>query len=472
MDTALTNTARQSDALSSKAQQAGNNLSAAFAATGGGLSVSRGLVGISTGLRNADGAMAAFAASQTLLDMGRFSADLRAVGAATGVAGGAFAKFGAIIKANPILFIAGALASAASVMGLFGKETAATAKAFEKLAEAQEKARLSEKTRAFLGLSTLQPRQQKLQGAEDLVEDLFKDPSRRSLGDLSKSSGFSLDSIQAERDSLFGGSPAPTRQVARNISSVKRGGSERIFVEEAIPVAEQQINAATAKLIIRKLYDGLRESVEAQAVTEKFSDSGKSVDIGGTFNRPTQSSGSFFRGDPVPGFLQRVENDRISEFKLNQSRNNAFQFGQGVSDFPVNFGGPSTAGDLIRQTPGERSQIDQDIADRDADIVARNADESKRAMDELIAQGERFGATLGDAFFNVATGAITARQAIAQIVADLARATSQQAFAKLFGIVSSGVSAGFGASAAQTTANNTPGVDAPGNGSNIKLGGG
>lgn len=80
--------------------------------------------------------------------------------------------------------------------------------------------------------------------------------------------------------------------------------------------------------------------------------------------------------------------------------------------------------------------------------------QSLENMRALRAEAEAFGATIGDAFFNVASGTQTARQAIAALVSDLARAASRQAFAGLFGNLAVGAT---GTQASQSI--RTPGVD-------------
>ena len=129
---------REVSQLGDKSQVAGRNMSAAFAATGGGLAVTHGLAGMADGFRRADGALAAFAASQALLDMGRMAEDMKGVTSATGGAVSVWGKLGAVIKAHPIMTIATVLAGAASVMQIFGGETEEAANEMDRLATAME----------------------------------------------------------------------------------------------------------------------------------------------------------------------------------------------------------------------------------------------------------------------------------------------------------------------------------------------
>ncbi len=142
-DRALDETAKKADRaekevkeMGRSSQQAGANMSAAFAATGGGLAITHGLEGMASGFRSGNSAMAAFAAAQALLDLGRFKEDMRGVTEATGGATSVFGKLGAIMKAHPLMTIATVLAGAASVMAIFADETDDAKTAFEELGAA------------------------------------------------------------------------------------------------------------------------------------------------------------------------------------------------------------------------------------------------------------------------------------------------------------------------------------------------
>jgi len=94
-------------------------------------------------------------------------------------------------------------------------------------------------------------------------------------------------------------------------------------------------------------------------------------------------------------------------------------------------------GDLDRARGDERSTgggIDERVQQQQA--------QARENMRALVAEARQFGAELGDAFFNVASGAQTARQAVAAMVADIARQASRGLFANLFGTA-------FGATAPQ-----------------------
>ncbi len=74
---------------------------------------------------------------------------------------------------------------------------------------------------------------------------------------------------------------------------------------------------------------------------------------------------------------------------------------------------------------------------------------SQAQMDALIAKGQEFGAVIGDAFFRVAEGTMTAKQGLAELVRMFAQIAAKQMFAEIGGKL-------FGATQAQTTANATP----------------
>lgn len=100
--------------------------------------------------------------------------------------------------------------------------------------------------------------------------------------------------------------------------------------------------------------------------------------------------------------------------------------------------------------PGQQDwQAEQRRRDLDRQ---RSIEESMRAMDELNAKGRAFGEAIGDAFYNVASGAQTARQAIASLIQDLSRVVTRQAFGQL----GEAVTRGFGATAGQAANGSGP----------------
>lgn len=104
------------------------------------------------------------------------------------------------------------------------------------------------------------------------------------------------------------------------------------------------------------------------------------------------------------------------------------------------------AADAKQRRGGTPESYDQDTRSGIYDKAVANA---QKEMDILIAKGQQFGATIGDAFFNVASGAQSARQAIAGLISDMARAASREAFAGIFGRIAGG----FGTTPAQAGAN-------------------
>ena len=61
--------------------------------------------------------------------------------------------------------------------------------------------------------------------------------------------------------------------------------------------------------------------------------------------------------------------------------------------------------------------------------------EANQHMQELIMQGEQFGQTIGDAFFRIAEGTMTARQAMAELVRQFAQMASSSIFRQIGGAV-------------------------------------
>ena len=465
--------------MGTQAQVAGNNMSAAFAATGGGIAVTRGLVGISDGFRNANISMAGFSASQALLDLGRFGTDMRAVGDATGATGGAFSRLGAIIKANPLMTIAGVIAAATTAMGLFGGETEATADEFEKLGEAMRKARLTEQTKAFLGGGT-GAAAGRMSAIEGGIQGLFqRGAGELRFGQLLEMSGLD-DPAELRRllgaaypQRLMGGGTSsefgafggeeqfPTRQISTWIARRGRFDPRLRGAPQGGRMAEAQTMAGeVARDVLRTIYLQLQQQAQTQAAaaaTGPMPFGEGALGGGPTFGpgtnapywlsrpgEPRGGSGSAYGQTPEMYWAQRR-----AEAAAQGQRDRALQFGQGplgTMPFGVSFAPtPSGAsGDMVSQSPEQREAMVLEMR-------RRANEEAQRAMDELIAKGEQFGATIGDAFFNVASGATTARQAIAAIVADLARAQAQKAFSGMFGAFA----ASFGQTPEQSGANET-----------------
>ena len=87
-----------------------------------------------------------------------------------------------------------------------------------------------------------------------------------------------------------------------------------------------------------------------------------------------------------------------------------------------------------------------------ADYQREQADLAKQRMDELVALGEDFGATIGDAFFRVAEGTATARQAAAELV----RMFAQMAATGIFKQIGGTIGGAFAPTQTQATANAAP----------------
>ena len=93
---------------------------------------------------------------------------------------------------------------------------------------------------------------------------------------------------------------------------------------------------------------------------------------------------------------------------------------------------------------------------RRAELVAaqqQSMAEANQHMQELIMQGEQFGQTIGDAFFRIAEGTMTARQAMAELVRQFAQVASSSIFRQIGGAAA----ASFGATQTQAGQNQVPG---------------
>jgi hypothetical protein len=88
-----------------------------------------------------------------------------------------------------------------------------------------------------------------------------------------------------------------------------------------------------------------------------------------------------------------------------------------------------------REAASRRAEADNERARQ---LQRQREEEAQQAMDDLIQSGRELGATLGDAFFQAASGAATVRQIMADLLQQLARAVSGRAFESLGEFVASG----------------------------------
>ncbi|MAK71843.1 MAG: hypothetical protein CMF19_07335 [Idiomarinaceae bacterium] len=419
--------------LGEGSRTAGANMSAAFAATGGGLAITHGLEGISSGLRSGNSAMAAFAASQALLDLGRFKEDMRGVTEATGGATSVFGKLGAIMKAHPLMTIATVLAGAASVMAIFSGETEEAANEFERLGDAMEKTRLSREAARMLGVSELPEAQRQVQDVRN-VANLFVEggmtygqmatslqmPGQRGLQRL-------LELQQA------GGGGLPEAQFVDVGSRASRMG---ILGQRQLRIEEQQVTREAAQAILRTLYRQLEGEAKQLQATGK---------AGG---QPVSAVGAPPMAFPLPTYSpQRVDS--------------GVTFGPTTAEGPfvrdgVRYGADYGTGAMLMRQPGDPGTIEYQRAQTAA---------AKANMDELIAQGEQFGMVIGDAFFRVAEGTMTAKQALAELVRMFAQMGAQRVFGQIGGAVGSA----FAPTQTQATADGTAPATPPGGGGGFGL---
>lgn len=450
---ALDETAKKADRaekevrdLGDKSAKAGKNMSAAFAATGGGLAVTHGLSGIADGFRRADGSMAAFAASQALLDMGRMAEDMKGVAGATGQATSMFSKMGAIMKAHPIMTIAALLAAAATAMSMFGGETEEAADDMERLADAMEKVRVGRDASQLLGISQLSPAQQEQSNVRSLAESFIASQQTGGMtyGQMAGGLGSnyqpsSLLQLQEIAGVMKG--PSPKRRKART----KGFASEYSYVD--VPLSEQQVSQEAAQAILRSIYGRVSAEVtKLQAKTPPGGGGGLPPSIAGAqaplgFPLPSaesvtrQTFGGNFPNAGQPFYMNGIQYP------------GSYGTGSMLMRQP---GGPGTFGyQPAQQTTQEGETLN--YADIEAERNQAMA-EANQNMQELIMKGEQFGQTIGDAFMRVADGTMTAKQAMAELVRTFAQMGAQGVFKSIGGAVAGG----FGTTQTQETYNNNP----------------
>lgn len=259
-------------------------------------------------------------------------------------------------------------------------------------------------------------------------------------------------SAAATAMALFGGSADETSDALR-----KQEQALDSLIEKNAELAERrrlfggtdasQSVSGTQDAIFRLTQTEKLEPLDVDRIAKLFGVRSTDVRAGipGGLDRPAQQFGPISSG----GTLSLGSTYTRSEF----TRNEALSFGgdllrrrrQQENFDALNLNGAQLRLDEEALLRNRSDALEQQRFDRQ-----RQAQEEAQArMDELIEKGREFGATIGDAFFNVASGAQTARQAIAGLISDLARAASQQAFAGIFGTLAPQ----FGSTTTQQAAN-------------------
>jgi hypothetical protein len=129
--------------------------------------------------------------------------------------------------------------------------------------------------------------------------------------------------------------------------------------------------------------------------------------------------------------LARMQAGRFSGQAGYESALEAYQRGSAQPTID-----PMTMGPSYGPTAGDWEAEQR----RRTDMQREAAMQANRDMEELLAKGRAFGETIGDAFYNVASGAQSARQAIVALLSDLGRMASRQAF----GALGQSIAGGFG----------------------------
>jgi len=358
----------------------------------GMLQASTGIVGAAASFGQLNAATGLFQSSRVLLDIGNMATGFRALTVAGTGLRGVISGIGLAISANPLGALATVLSTVALGMGLFGSETKKATGEFGKMVEAVAKARLDAETARFLGASTLSARQAGQQAIESGLPALPAGGMR--VGDAAAALGLDRMDVIRFLAQQQGGDAAGAMAYVRT-GRVPLGNSTadiaRVFSSQAESGDASRFALSGDQL--RNLFRQVYKFNEA--------DIGRQVE----YNRTASSLGPVGGGDTY---------DRAFADELY--------------------------GD---QRPGGGVRI---TAERQAQVNQENTERALRAMDELVAKGEQFGATIGNAFFNVASGTQTARQALQSLIADFARLASQQAFARFFGTA-------FGATAPQQNSN-------------------
>ena len=448
-----------------KVTASGQAINAAFAGTGGALSVASGIQSTTAALKNFNAEGAALSGATLILDIGRMGKDFRDMGEGVSGATSMFGKLTAVMKANPILAVSTAIAAVAGALALFRKETSEAVKEQEKLAKAMREVQMSAAGQTFLGLTPGQEVQKAQLNAISQLAAVFGDydpllgrvdpQTRRQREDLPNltyedvagrlGAPFTAGSLRQMGIDLLG-DQHPER-IGRRIGTVDAS------MRSAAIAQDPKVPREVARVILRKIFDDLNQQLSAQATdvaklgpvgfggasvttavqgTELFAPdlppAGGPFMRGGTLFPAGYGTGSMLmrrQGDPGTFGFQPFVPQPLSPSEY------------GTGQFLLRPGGsmPIPSSDLGLFSSGqyqgapfmtgeERERVEAER--RQAALVA-----AQQEMIELIAKGREFGQTIGDAFMRIADGTSTAKQAMAELVRMFAQVAAREAFASM-----------------------------------------
>ena len=450
-DRALDQTTKKADRatksvgnLGTKSKAAGKNMSAAFAATGGGLSVTHGLAGMASGFRSADSSMVAFAASQALLDMGRMAEDMKGVAGATGSTATAFGRLKAVMKAHPIMFIAGLLATAAGAMAIFASDTDDAKESVDALGEAIKDLEARSFTQIALSGGQLSGAAPRLTAVGKGYQDIQRSTQEQfSVSQLHRMSGVPQSELLRQGREM--GAPISAKgDMSRDVAQALL---KAVYSDlQSILAIERQGGAtfgttATGMPKVRSdaLYGPPAPGIAGPSATASVASAAQSISqqITAWYGDPL--------GPPAPlspqtaAQSQALSPQQLAGMPGTQNWNMA-AFDQ------QSFGSMGGQGVLIDE-------------ERRAELMAaqqQSMAEANQHMQELIMAGEQFGQTIGDAFMQVATGTMTARDAMAELVRQFAQMASSSIFRQIGGAAAS-FAGSFAPTQAQAGQNQVPG---------------
>ena len=367
------------------------SLSAAFQATGGTTQIAAGITQTAQAFGQASIAAGAFGASRVLLEIGKTTQDFREFGRAVGASGGFMSTLGAIMRAHPLLTIAGVIASAASVMSLFGSNTRKTAADFDALAESVQKARLE-------GLATTA-----IGGDGASIER-----------------GARADAIRKSLASVYGGA-TPTLS---ELGGVIGGGNVDVL---RLLAAQGNQNALeylrTGRFPTRTGGGGQMGSIEV--LTNDLS----------KFSFTNEQA----RGALTAAGRSLQDAQRIGAISAAQPATADGVMLRDRQGYPVSQSRPSIFGqtNYVEQDTEGQVRVASDVQ-RAKESAEQLADEMERARESAAAIGESFGAAMASVLF----GTQSLRQALAGLVRQGAGSALQAGFGAAFGALGKTIAQG------------------------------
>ena len=368
----------------------GGGIRNTFQAVQGVSQVGQGINSVARSFGDLNIAMGTFAASRTLLEIGKTADDFRqmagtvtttttnmlGITTTTTRAASAFQVLRAAMLAHPILTVATALGAAASIMALFSGSTKSAAASFDELATSMNKVHLDERVARLLGLpvgvkSELSGIQQ---GIGSVLDRVQKGDKTFTVGEIGPAGGIGeADLLRYLR--LKGNKEADEYiRTGQIIKETAHGRFDRTIYKDRGDVELDSRQALDYLIGQYKWFAGRRPEEAPSGVPQPV--------VGLSHKYDVVPPGSYDMQDP---------------------------YNLGIRPY-----GATGTGDYVSISPMQQSQVD-------AENRAAYYEKINQAMERAAGYAAQIGSSLGGAVYDVLAGIQGWRQALASIIQSFAK---------------------------------------------------